>query len=212
MMSLQENLRWRYAVKKFDPERVVDEAHVEAILEAGNLSASSYGLQPYRFVVIRDQELQERLVTSSYGQRQVADASHVILIAIRTDVDDQYIANYTNMVEENRDIPTGSLDQYRDVMIGAIGGMSDQRRENWAIRQTYIALGSMMAACAALEVDSCPMEGFIPNEYDDILKLADRKLHASLVLPIGYRSPDDPNQHLKKVRKPLDEMVVRIEG
>ena len=112
-MNLSAALRWRYATKKFDPEKVVSEALIDAIVDAANLSATSYGLQPFQFVIIRDQELQQKLIASSYGQRQVADASHVIVIATRTDVDEKYIREYYAMVEEHRDLAPGSS-QRRD--------------------------------------------------------------------------------------------------
>jgi nitroreductase len=209
-MDLSAALRWRYATKKFDPDKVVPEAIVDALLEAGNLSATSYGLQPFQFVVIRDQELQDKLVTSSYGQTQVAEASHVIVIATRTDVDESYINEFVSMMETQCNLATGKLDQYKNVMVGAIGSMSDENRSEWATKQAYIALGTMMAACGALEIDSCPMEGFVPAEYDELLNLPAKNLHAAVVLPIGYRSAEDTKQHQPKVRKPLSAMTVRL--
>ena len=209
-MDLSAALRWRYATKKFDPDKVVPETIVDALLEAGNLSATSYGLQPFQFVVIRDQELQNKLVTSSYGQTQVAEASHVIVIATRTDVDESYINEFVSMMETQCNLATGKLDQYKNVMVGAIGSMSDENRSEWATKQAYIALGTMMAACGALEIDSCPMEGFVPAEYDELLNLPAKNLHAAVVLPIGYRSVDDTKQHQPKVRKPLSAMTVRL--
>ncbi len=209
-MTLQEKLSWRYAVKKFNVDRIVAESDVHEILAAGNLTASSFGLQPYRFVVVRDQSIQDQLVAASWSQNQVAEASHVIVIAIRTNIDRQYITDYVAMVESERELPDGSLGQFRDMMLGFVEKMNDEEIRLWATKQAYIALGSMLAECADLRVDSCPMEGFLPDQYNQILGLGDHQLHATLVLPIGYRAEDDKHQHLKKVRKPLDEMVVRI--
>lgn len=209
-MSLTSALRWRYATKKFDSTRVVPEAIVRTLLDAGNLTATSYGLQPFRLVVIQDRELQEKLVAASYGQRQVADASHVIVIATRTDVDEDYVSRYIKMTEQQRGLTPGTMESYKNVMIGRMTGMSEDHRMEWAARQAYLVLGTMLAACAALEIDSCPMEGFVPQEYDALLDLASKNLHASVVLPIGYRSDDDPAQFQEKVRKPLDQMVLRI--
>ncbi len=208
--TLQQNLRWRYAVKKFDNQKVVSDSDLETILDAGNLSASSFGLQPYRFVVVRDQAIQNQLVEASWNQNQVAEASHLIVIAILTNVDQKYISDYVAMVESERDLPEGTLDPFRDMMLGFVEKMDAKGIREWATRQAYIALGSLMAECADLKIDSCPMEGFLPDQYDQILNLADHQLHATLVLPIGYRADDDKHQHYKKVRKPLDEMVVRI--
>ena len=115
-MSLQQNLRWRYAVKKFDDAKPVSEATIDAILEAGNLTASSFGLQPYQFVVVKDQTVQDKLVEASWNQNQVAEASHLIIIAVRSDVDHDYINDYVAMIESQRDMPAGALDPYKDMI------------------------------------------------------------------------------------------------
>lgn len=209
-MQLLEALRWRYATKKFDPNKFVDENEVEALLEAANLSATSYGLQPFRLLVIRNQPLQEQLVASSYGQRQVADASHVIVISSRTDVDSQYISRYIDYVESERGLAGDTLDEYKTVMTHAITSMSDESRKDWAAKQVYLVLGTLLAACGARKIDACPMEGFIPEEYNEILGLSKLNLHATVVLPIGYRAEDDETQNLKKIRQPLSEMTIRI--
>lgn len=208
-MNLSAALRWRYATKKFDPDRVVPEPLIDALIESANLSATSYGLQPFQFIVIRNQELQDQLVASSYGQRQVADASHVIVIASRTDVDAAYIRAYIELRESELELPPGTLERYAEVMVGAIGTMSGERRLEWAARQVYIALGTMLATCATLELDSCPMEGFVPEEYNELLDLSSQNLHATVVLPVGYRSVADETQHQAKVRRPLEDMILR---
>lgn len=208
--TFNENLRWRYAVKKFDDQKVVSEPDLETVLDAGNLTATSFGLQPYQFVVVRDQTIQDQLVAASWNQNQVAEASHVIVIAVRTNIDHQYIADYVAMIESERELPGGTLDPYRDMMLSTVGKLDSDGLEKWAGKQAYIALGSMLAACADLKIDSCPMEGFLPDQYNQLLGLADHHLSATLVLPIGYRAEDDQHQHYKKVRKPLGEMVVRI--
>ena len=210
--TLKQNLRWRYAVKKFDNQKVVSESDLETILDAGNMTASSFGLQPYQFVVVKDQAIQDQLVAVSWDQHQVADASHVIVIAVRSDVDHDYINDFVAMMESQRDLPAGALDSYKDMILGSVGRMATDALHSWAAKQAYIVLGSMLATCADLQIDSCPMEGFLPAEYDKILGLDELNLNAVLVMPVGYRSKDDDYQHLKKVRKPLDEMVVRLDG
>lgn len=209
-MNLNAALRWRYATKKFDPNRVVSEPVIEALLDAANLAATSYGLQPFQFVVIQNQELQDKLVAASFGQRQVADASHVIVIATRTDVDEKYISEYISMMEVQLGLDPDAMGQYRNIMIGRLGDLSHEDRMEWAAKQAYIALGTMMTACASLEVDSCPMEGFVAEDYDALLDLKSNKLHAAVVLPVGYRDNEDQTQHQSKVRKPLEEMIIRI--
>ena len=203
-------LSWRYATKKFDPTQKVTADDIETILSATNLSASSYGLQPYQFLLIQDKELQEKLVPCSYGQQQVHDASAVLVFAIRTNINDDYIRQSAKETEEARGLESGQLDGYAKQMIGSIMGMDDQKRALWATKQAYIAMGTALAACAMLGVDACPMEGFVPDKYDEILELGEKNLRSVLVLPIGYRADDDINGSYAKVRKSLDQMVVRM--
>lgn len=209
-MNITEALNWRYATKKFDPSKTLDESTVTELLNAANLTATSYGLQPFKLVVIKNQPLQEQLVTSSYGQRQVADASHVIVIAARTDIDADYISQYVDFIELERGLKSGSMDDYKNIMTGAVTGMSEDSMAQWTAKQAYIVLGTLMAACGSMKIDACPMEGFVSSEYNEILQLASYNLSAVLVLPIGHRATDDPNQQNKKVRRPLAEMVVKL--
>ena len=209
-MQLLDSLRWRYATKQFDPQRKLSEAQVTQLLEAANLTATSYGLQPFKFLVLQDQAKQDQLVASSYGQTQVAQASHVIVIATRTDVDAAYIGDYVKMMESQRGLPDGALDQYKAMMTGAVTSMDEQAIDIWATKQAYLALSTLLVACAAAKIDACPMEGFVASEYDEIFDLAEMNLHAAVVLPIGYRAADDKHQNYKKVRRELDDMVVKI--
>ena len=209
-MNALESLNWRYATKKFDANRTLTDVQVDQLLEAGNLAASSYGLQPYKLLVIKNQELQDQLVDHSYNQRQVADASHVIVIAVRTDVNADYISAYSDRVEKTRNLDAGTMDTSKNVMLGTIGKLSAEDLFRWSAKQTYIVLGTMMAAAAQMEIDTCPMEGFVPAKYDELLDLESKNLRSVLVLPVGYRAEDDVAQHQKKVRLPLDEIVVRV--
>jgi nitroreductase len=208
--ALVRAMSWRYATKKFDPDRHVRPEDLETILNATNLSASSYGLQPFQFVVIQDKSLQEQLMPMSYNQPQVRDASAVIVFAVRTNVDEDYIRQSAKLTEEVRGLPPGTLNDYAKQMIGAIMSMDDEQRIAWASKQTYLLMGTALAACAMLGIDACPMEGFVADQYDEMLSLREKNLHTSLVLPIGYRAADDVNGNFAKVRHPLDEMVIRI--
>ena len=207
-MDFLEALEWRYATKKFDASKSVTDERLKKLLKATNLTATSYGLQPFKFVVVQNKELQGKLVASSYGQSQVAEASHLIVIATRTDVDSDYISRYVDFMESERGMGPGDLDGFKKVMNGTIAQMTAEEKLVWAEKQAYIALGTLLAACATLQIDACPMEGFVPSEYDDILKLNEQNLHACVVIPIGYRSTEDKYQHLKKIRQPLDEVIV----
>ncbi len=210
MMNSLQSLNWRYATKKFDANRSLTDAQINQLLEAGNLAASSYGLQPYKLVVIQNQNLQDQLVAHSYNQHQVADASHVIVIAVRTDVDANYISAFSARMEQERGLDAGMLDPYKGMMLGTIGQLSQEDLYQWAAKQAYIVLGTMISAAAQMEIDSCPMEGFVPDQYDQLLDLESKNLRSVLVLPVGYRSEDDAAQHQKKIRMPLEEIVVRV--
>ena len=209
-MNILESLNWRYATKKFDADRTLSDDQVDQLLEAGNLAASSYGLQPYQFLVISNQELQEKLVPHSYNQPQVADASHVIVIAARTDVNADYIEAFAARIEKERGLDAGAMDDYKNQMLGTVGKLSSEELFKWSAKQAYIVLGTMLTAAAAMEIDACPMEGFVAAEYDDLLDLKSQNLRSVLVMPVGYRSEKDTTQHQKKIRRSLDEIVVRM--
>jgi len=208
--SLNDFLRWRYATKKFDPTQKLPDEIVDSILESANLTATSYGLQPYRFVLLHDPEIQEQLVASSFFQRQVADASHVIIIAIRTDIHEDFIRQYIVLKEQQQNLPAGSMQAYGELMVKSMMGMSESQRLDWAARQAYLAMGTLLVACAVHQVDACPMEGFRPSEYNEKLRLTEQNLHAQLVLPIGYRAATDEAQFMPKVRRPIEQMVIRL--
>ena len=208
--ALTRALSWRYATKKFDPNRQVRQEDIEALLGATNLSASSYGLQPYQYLLIQDKAIQEKLVPVSYNQPQVRDASAVLVFAIRTNINDDYIRQSAKETEEIRGLESGQLDDYAKQMIGSIMGLEEDQRNLWATKQTYISMGTALAACAMLGIDACPMEGIQPDQYDEVLGLKEKNLHAVTALPIGYRASDDESANFAKVRKPLDEIVVRI--
>ena len=132
------------------------------------------------------------------------------MLAARTDIDETYIRDYTRFTETTRELDSGTLDDYAGQMIGTIGRMTDEQRVQWAVKQTYVLLGTLMAACASMGIDACPMEGFQADEYDRILGLSQQGLHAALVVPVGFRSAEDIQAQYAKVRRPLNEMIVQI--
>ena len=211
MKKALDSLYWRYAVKKFDPDRTLPEEKVKALKEAFNLTATSYGLQPIRLVVIRNPELQQELVAHSYGQRQVADASHVLVICIEEKIDRDYIEGYFNKVREVRGTSEEILEPYRKALIADFRKKTPDQIRTWATHQAYLALGNLLTVCAVEEIDSCPMEGFVPGAYDRVLGLEEKGLQSVLVLPVGYRSGQDPFSEFKKVRRDLRDSVLTLE-
>lgn len=201
-MKLIEGLNWRYATKKFDPNKKVKPDDLDTIKEVIRLSASSYGLQLYKVLVIEDPEIREKLKSVSWGQPQITDASHLVVFCNYTNVTDQHIDDFLELKAETQNLELEGLKDYGSMMKGSMSGLSDSQKSQWTAKQTYIALGNLLAACSMLRIDACPMEGFDPAKYNKILGLAEKGLNAAVIATIGYRSNEDKTQHLKKVRKP----------
>jgi nitroreductase len=208
MNSSIDSLHWRYAVKKFDSTKVLSETKIDLLKEAFNLTATSYGLQPLKLMVVHNKELQENLVAHSYYQQQVAQASHVLIFCIETDISETYIRNYFNLIKDIRNTSDEILNPFRDTLIATFSKMTTEEKKAWATKQAYLALGNLLMVCALENIDSCPMEGFVPSTYDELLGLKDTNLTSVLVLPVGYRAADDLFATLPKVRKPLKDMIL----
>ncbi|MFD2585449.1 NAD(P)H-dependent oxidoreductase [Croceitalea marina] len=210
MNNTLENRTWRYATKKFDATKKVSSEDFETLLEATRLSASSYGLQPYQILIIENKDIREKLKPVSWGQSQITDASHLIVFASLTNFGSELVDSYVSNVSTTRNIPEESLKEYSDFMKSNLLDLPKEVKENWTAKQAYIALGNLMQAAAELKIDTCPMEGFEADKYDEILGLAEKGLTATVVLPIGYRSEEDQTQHYAKVRKSKKELFTHI--
>jgi|TARA_B100001093_G_scaffold73729_2_gene64403 nitroreductase len=210
--TLIEKLNWRYATKAFNPEKKISDADWSTLEEALILTPSSYGLQPWKFIVIQDQELKVSLVGASYNQKQVADCSHLLVFAVQTQVTETDVNKLISATAEARGVEESSLDFYKKMMIGDI--VEGPRSENcvgWAKLQSYIALGNFMTSAALLSIDCCPMEGFVSSLYDDALGLTDKGLTTAVVCPAGYRADDDKYALSSKVRYTADELIEHID-
>lgn len=210
MNNIIENRTWRYATKKFDSTKSVSDEDLELLLEATRLSSSSYGLQPYHIFVVTNQEIKEKLRPVSWGQSQITDASHIIVFANKTDFGSELMDDYLKNVSVTRNIPEEGLKGYGDFMKSKLLDLSLETKSMWTEKQTYIALGNLMQAAAELKIDTCPMEGFEADKYNEILGLNNKNLNASVVLPIGYRSEEDETQHYAKVRRSKEELFTHI--
>ncbi|KPM31816.1 Nitroreductase [Croceitalea dokdonensis DOKDO 023] len=210
MNNILEHRTWRYATKKFDPNKKVSNADLELLLEATRLSSSSYGLQPYHVFVITDQELKEKLKPVSWGQSQITDASHIIVFANKTDFGPELMDDYLNNVSITRNIPAESLKGYGDFMKSKLLELPVETKSTWTEKQAYIALANLMQAAAELKIDTCPMEGFEADKYNELLGLHGKNLNAAVVLPIGYRAEEDETQHYPKVRLPKEKLFTHI--
>ncbi len=208
MMESISALKWRYATKKFDAEKTVAEDKIQILKKAFNLTATSYGLQPLKLVVVKDKPLQQELMAASYNQKQVGTASHVLVICIEKTVGKTFIENYFKTVKDVRQTPDEILHPFRESLVGNFEQKPVDEVKTWATHQAYLVLGTLLTVCAVEEIDSCPMEGFQAEEYGKILDLEKYNLEAVLSLPVGYRAADDFFAELKKVRRPLDETII----
>ncbi|WP_149275665.1 NAD(P)H-dependent oxidoreductase [Pareuzebyella sediminis] len=205
-----KKLEWRYAVKKFDDEKYLSPEKVTRLKKAFNLTATSYGLQPIKLLVIKDKKLQEKLVAHSFGQQQVLQASHVLVICIQTAIDKSYITKYFNQIKRVRGTGDDILNPFKDALVSEFSKKKEKEIKEWSTNQAYLALGNLLTVCAMEKIDSCPMEGFVPKAYDDLLGLSDRGLSSVLVLPVGYRAKDDMFSNFKKVRKNLEDSIIEF--
>ncbi len=202
-MSLIDDLKWRYAAKKLNGEKVSEEK-LNAILDAIQLTPSSFGLQPYTVLVISDPEVKAKLLPASYGQTQIVDSSHLIVFAAWTNVTQEQIDTFIADTATKRSLPLEALNDYKAYLSGSVASKTVEEKALWAAKQTYIALGIGLAAAAEQQVDATPMEGFVPAQYDEILGLTEQGLTATLVLPLGYRHEGDWLAGLAKVRRDKD--------
>jgi nitroreductase len=210
---LRERLEWRYATKQFDPNRNISPEIWTALEDALILTASSGGLQPWAFVVITDRSLRAKLQAASYNQPQILDASHLVVFASKTDVTEADVDAHVARTAELRGVKPETLGGLRNMLIGGIvKAQSAAERKAWAGRQTSIALGNLLTSAALLGVDACPMEGFVPAQYDDILGLNLKGLGSISLCALGYRSPTDPYASAPKVRFPREQVVYHLGG
>lgn len=205
-----QSLQWRYATKKFDATKKVSEKDLETILESVQLSASSYGLQPYHAFVITDKEIRKKLQPVSWGQTQIVDATYLIVFANKVKVDTEWIDGYLHNVSKTRSTPTENLKDYGDFMKSKILPLTKDQQDNWTAKQVYIALANLMSSAAQLEIDTCPIEGFEADAYNEILGLKEKGLNACVVAAVGYRADEDETQHYAKVRQSKEELFTHI--
>lgn len=196
-MTIQELLLKRFATKKFDPTKTVSTDDLQYILDCGRLSCSSANTQPWKFIVVSNKELREKLRPASYGQAQITDASHVIVIATMKHLMDHVMIT-AELIAAKTD--QASADKYEQMLKGMTPGTPEAELA-WLQRQVYLPLQAMMLAAIERGIDSCPMEGFQPEEYTKILGLTD--CVPTALLPIGYAAAPG----FEKVRLSLDQIV-----
>ena len=206
--SLVAALHWRYATKVFDPAKKIPADVWSALAEALVLTPTSYGLQPYQFIIVQDPAKRAALLPHSWNQKQVVDCSQLVVFAARTEMTAADVTKWVATISSVRGIPVAALDFYRDMMLGDIvNGPRGKVAHEWAARQSYIALGNLMTAAALLGVDGCPLEGINPVEYDKILGLGGNGYKTVVALALGYRGDSDKYATLPKVRYPAADLI-----
>ncbi|PIF71649.1 NAD(P)H-dependent oxidoreductase [Flavobacterium sp. 2] len=210
MSTLLENLNWRYATKKFDATKKISAADLNTLKEAVRLAASSYGLQPFKVVLVENPEIREKLKAAAWGQTQITDASNLFVFANDLNAGPESVAAYIKNISETRGLPTEALGGFADMMNGVISNLSQEAKNIWTSKQTYIALGTLLAAAAELKIDATPMEGFNPAQFNEILGFDNLGLNAAVIATVGYRHDEDEAQHYKKVRKSQEELFITI--
>lgn len=210
MNTFIENQNWRYATKKFDATKKIATEDLEILKEAIRLSSSSYGLQPYKVLIVENPELRAKIQPAAWGQSQIVEASHLIVFANETNVDDNTIDSFLQNISETRNTPIEALSGYGDFMKSKISTLDAEVKNAWTAKQTYLALGNLLNAAADLKIDATPMEGFVPAQVNEILGLDKLGLNATLIATLGYRHEEDTTQHYKKVRKSNEELFITL--
>ncbi len=208
-MNIIEALNWRYAVRQFSSARL-DEKRVQQLLTATRLSATSYGLQPYRIISVNDPGVRKKLLDYSMGQDKVVNCSHLLVIAAQTEIDDQMIDEYMQAVADTRDMPVKNLQGITHHIKEVFAGKSQTEKQQWAHQQAYIALGTLLTSAAMMEIDTCPMGGFDADGFNRVLELDQLGLEAVVICALGERHPDDASAQLPKVRYDYDKMIIAV--
>ncbi|MCF6279203.1 MAG: NAD(P)H-dependent oxidoreductase [Flavobacteriaceae bacterium] len=209
-MNSIEKLEWRYATKKFDSTKKLSENQLNILKNTFTLTATSYGLQPLKMLVISNEKIKVQLLEHSYNQHQVTECSHLLVLCIKTNIDSNYIDKQFDLEKKIRGTSEEIISDFRAFLKDNFNNKTPEKIENSSINQVYIALGNLMTVCAYESIDSCPMEGFDTAKYDEILNLEKQQLKSVLLLPVGFRAEDDFMSTLKKVRISVEDSVIEF--
>lgn len=211
MKTIQDAFLWRAAIKEYNKEEILTSNEVETLLEALRMSPSSYGLQPYKVVVVENKEIREKLKTVSYDQTQITDASHFIVLAARIDENEKDVALFIENIALVRGMKKKDLASYQGMMNGALSHMTAVGAKTiWASKQAYLGLGVLLTAAALMEIDASPMEGFDATAYDEILDLTKDGYTTVVICALGKRAETDEYSKLLKVRKSKEDFIVIV--
>ena len=210
MKDIIQSLQWRYATKQYDTGKKLSDEQLAKLMDAVCLAPSSFGLEPWKLLVIENEDLRAQLRDASWGQAQVTDASHFAVFCVPTVFGDADIDKFVELMVAERGIERSAVADYEGMMKGAIAAKSEAERVSWATKQAYLALGVLLTAAALEEIDATPMEGFDSAKYDEILGLKEKGLTSEVVIALGFRSDDDAYASMKKVRFPKEQMIIEL--
>lgn len=209
-LNLLAALNFRYATKAFDPSRKIPNETWHAIEKSLVLTPSSFGLQPWKFLIVENPEIREKLRTASWNQPQLTDASHLVVCTARTDLTQADIDSWIARLSEVQGVSPEALAGLSGMITSFSSAMTTAEKQAWNTRQVYIALGQLMTAAAVLGIDSCPLEGISPADYDTILGLPGTGYATAVACALGYRSPEDKYATAPKARFPDNQVIGRI--
>lgn len=209
-MDLIQQLNWRYATKAYDASKKLSDEQMKTLKEVLQLSPSSFGLQPYKFVHVKNPELRAKLREVSWGQAQVTDASDLFVFCRIDKFNEAYIDKFVELNAKTRGQEVASLEGFKGMLMSTLN-MTPEQFAHWADKQVYLALGNLLTSCAVLGIDASPMEGFDSAKYDEILDLPAKGLHTVVICAVGTRSPEDKYAEAKKVRFPQEDLFLTIE-
>ncbi len=209
-MNIVDGLKWRYATKHFDVTKKLTKDQIEYLKQAVNYIPSSYGLQPYRVLIVENEDVRKRLSEAAYGQPAITEASHLFIFVNDTEYGPEKVEKFMKLGAEVNNYPIEKTESYGNMINGMISSLSKVQLSNWTAKQAYIGLGALISAASEQQIDICPMEGFDKEKFDEILGLKERNLTSACIGAVGFRSPEDKNQFLKKVRKPIEELFETI--
>jgi nitroreductase len=209
--ALLEALNWRYATQVFDPARAIPAETWNALEQALVLAPSSIGLQPWKFLIVTDRAVKTRLRAAAWNQAQPETCSHFVVFVLRQDLSADHVDRHVARISEVLSVEAESLGKFRKMTLGNLDkARAEGRLDTWQAHQLYIALGQFMAAAAVLGVDTCAMEGFQPEKFDEILGLTGTGFTSIVACAAGYRAADDKAALRKKVRFPASEVIQRL--
>jgi nitroreductase / dihydropteridine reductase len=208
MKKLMDSLNWRYATKKYDSTKKLTKKELNDLLEVLRLAPSSYGLQPWKFVVVENKDLRKSIQQAAWNQSQVSEASHLVVLCTRTDLDENYVKKYVDFMSQESGAPRDKLAAVENMMLGFRKGLTSEQVVEWGKKQVYLACGFLLMAAGLKKIDASPMEGFDPVKVDEILGLKEMHLTSTVIVALGHRSAEDKYASAKKVRFSKEDVVV----